>query len=210
MGNLGFTRLTTVQTWEKPPPPFYNIFCASSQGPDPNGILSWDSQMGVSKFPKLGLLQLEGPIILCANLWLGCGSKQSFSLHQELSNGMLHATYTQRNQVESGLLVVGSQIANLTPDLSFSYNLCFRCPNGSCEPILDIYVSISFQWYKELSNPMVFYPYNHILKIWESIGTPTPQMGVHLGVWRFIPRSMRCNYHASLLAYNLKSPLTLT
>jgi hypothetical protein len=29
--------------------------------------------------------------------------------------------------------------------------------------------------------------YNHSLNIQESIGTPTPKMGVHLGVWKFIP-----------------------
>jgi hypothetical protein len=30
-------------------------------------------------------------------------------------------------------------------------------------------------------------PWNHLLKIWESIKTPTPKVGVHLGVWGFIP-----------------------
>jgi hypothetical protein len=69
----------------------------------------------------------------------------------------------------------------------FGHNLRFKCPNGSCEPILDIYVSISFQWYKKIFNPMGFDPCNCSLKIWESIMTPTPKMGVHLGVWRFIP-----------------------
>jgi hypothetical protein len=29
--------------------------------------------------------------------------------------------------------------------------------------------------------------YNRLLKIWESIRTPTPKVGVHLGVWGFIP-----------------------
>jgi len=43
------------------------------------------------------------------------------------------------------------------------------------------------QWYKELFNSMGFDPCNRPLKIWESIGTPIPKMGVHLGVWRFNP-----------------------
>jgi hypothetical protein len=43
---------------------------------------------------------------------------------------MSHVTCTQGNWVESQLLVVGSQTVNLTPDLSFGHNLCFRCPNG--------------------------------------------------------------------------------
>jgi hypothetical protein len=33
---------------------------------------------------------------------------------------------------------------------------------------------------------MGFDPYDHSLKIQESIGTPIPQVEVHLGVWRFI------------------------
>jgi len=41
---------------------------------------------------------------------------------------------------DSQLLVVGSQIDNLILDLSFGHNLCFECPNGSCDPILDIYI----------------------------------------------------------------------
>jgi hypothetical protein len=106
--------------------------------------------------------------------------------------------------------MVGSQFGNLTPDTSFDHNLCFKCPNGSCKPNLDIYVPRAFQWYKELFNPMCFDPFHGFLKIWESIGTPTPKVGVHLGVWRFNsptlpysqhPGSMKCDSRASLLAY---------
>jgi len=143
------------------------------------------SQMGVSKFPKLGLLRLWGPIPLCAYLRLKWHLKQSYSPCWELFNGMLHATCTQGNRVDPRLLVVGNQIVNLTPSLSFGHNLCFRCPNGSCKPILDIYVSIIFQWYKKLFNPIGFDLCNRSLKIRESIMTPTPQMGAHLGMWRF-------------------------
>jgi hypothetical protein len=34
---------------------------------------------------------------------------------------------------------------------------------------------------------MGFDPWNCSTKIWESIRTPTPKVGAHLGVWRFIP-----------------------
>jgi hypothetical protein len=34
---------------------------------------------------------------------------------------------------------------------------------------------------------MNFDPYNCLLKIRKSIGAPTPKMGIHLGVWGFIP-----------------------
>jgi hypothetical protein len=70
------------------------------------------------------------------------GPKQSCSFCWNLYNSMSQATCTQRSQGDSQLLMVKSQIANLTPGLSFGYNLCFRCPNGSYEPILDIYISI--------------------------------------------------------------------
>jgi hypothetical protein len=71
--------------------------------------------------------------------------KKSCRPRQEIFNSMFHVASTQGNQVDSGLLVVVSQIVNLTPGPSFAHNLCFRCPNGQCEPILDIYASINFQ-----------------------------------------------------------------
>ncbi len=123
----------------KPPPSPYSILCASPWGQHPNGIL-----LGVPKFPKLGLLRLWGPITFCVHLWLRWGLKQSCNPHWELSNGMSYATCTQENQGDSRLLVVGSQIVNSTPGPSFGHNMCFRCPNGSCEPISDIYVPRAF------------------------------------------------------------------
>ncbi len=71
---------------------------------------------------------------------------------------MWHATYTWINQGDSWLLMVGSEIGNLTPNPSFGYNLCFKYTNEPCEPILDIYIPRSFQWYNELFNPMGFDP----------------------------------------------------
>ncbi len=121
-----------------------------------------------------------------ANLRLRWGLKQSFSPCQNLSNDMLHVTYMQGNWADSQLLMVGNQIANLTHGRSFGNNLCFKCPNGSCKHILDIYVSITFQWYKELFNPMGFDLCNRSLKIHESIGIPIPKVRAHLGVWGFI------------------------
>ncbi len=167
--------------------PSYSIFYAWPWGQHPNVILSRDSRMGVSKFPKLGLLWLWRRITLCEDLRLRWGLKKICNLHWELFNIMWYATCTQGNWGDFWLLVVESQIGHLTPDLSFGHNLCFRYPNGSCEPILDIYVPRSFHWYKELFNPMNFDPYNCPLKTRESIGTLTPKVGVRLGVWRFIP-----------------------
>jgi hypothetical protein len=118
--------------------PPYSILCAWPQDQHPNVILSWHSQVGVPKFPKSRLLQLWRPITFCANLRLRWGLKKRCTHCRKLSNGMWHATCMQGNQGNSGLLVVGNQIANLTPGPSFGHNLCFKYPNGSCEPILNI------------------------------------------------------------------------
>jgi hypothetical protein len=212
-GQFGLTRLTTARTWGKPPPSPYSILCTSLQGSHPNGFLSQDSHLGIPKLPTLGFLRLWGLITLCVDLRLRWCLNQSYSPRQEFSNGMSHATCMQGNLVDSWFLMVKSQTANLSSNPSFGHNLCFRCPNGSCEPILDIYVSIAFQWYKKLVNEMGFDPYDRTLKIWESTGTPTPKMGVPLGMWGSIPSHSLAPLGAcgmtlnSLLARNLATTL---
>ncbi len=138
--------------------------------------------MEVPKFSQLGLPRLWGPITLCVDIQLRWGLKQSYSPFWQLFNGFSYTTCTQGNLDDSRLLMVGSQIANLT----FGYNLWIKCPNRSCELILDIYVPRDFQWYKELHNPMGFDLFNWFLKIQKSTGTPTPKVRVHLGMWGFI------------------------
>jgi hypothetical protein len=54
----------------------------------------------------------------------------------------------------------------------FCHNLCCKCSNESCEPILNIYTSISFWWDKELFNVRCFDPCNCFMKFWESQQTP--------------------------------------
>jgi len=135
---------------------------------------------------------------LRVDLQLRWGLKRSCSPCQDLFNDMSHTTYTQGKWGDSWLLVIANQIVNLTLDPSFDYNLCFRCPNGSCEPILDIYIPRSFQWYKELFNLLGFDPYNCSLKIWEFTRTPTSEVEVPLGVWGFIP-----SHFPSLLGFPL-------
>jgi hypothetical protein len=131
-------------------------------------------------------LRLWGPITLRADLRLRWSLKQSCILRRELFKGVFHATCMQGNRVDSRLLVVGSQTANLTLGISFGHKLHFRYPNGSCEPILDICVLKVFQGYKEHLKPLSFDPLNHLLKIWESIGTPSLKVGVASGVWGFV------------------------
>jgi hypothetical protein len=167
--------------------PLYSIFYVYPWDQHPNVILSRDSQVGVPKFPQLGLPQLWGPMILREDLRLRWGLKKNYNFHREISNGISHAIWTQGNRGNFWLLVVGNQIANLTPDPSFGPNLCFRCPNGLYRPILNIQVPRDFQWYKKLLNPLGFDPCSYSLKIQESTRTPTPKVEAPLGVWGFIP-----------------------
>jgi hypothetical protein len=51
--------------------PPYNILCASSPHLHPNGIFSWDSQSGVPKLSRFGLLRLWAFITSCSDLRLG-------------------------------------------------------------------------------------------------------------------------------------------
>jgi hypothetical protein len=113
-------------------------------------------------------------IILCSDLRLGWIPKQTCSSPRELSNSVSYSTCTHPGWVDSQLLVVESQTASLTLDLSFCRNLCYRCPNGPCEPIFDIYTLLVFQWHKE--TPMRgFDPCNRTLKFRESWKTPKSQ-----------------------------------
>ncbi len=153
--------------------PPYSIICVALRHPHPNGFLSRDSQGRVLKLSRFGLPGLWELITPSSDLWLGWGLKQTCSSPQELSNSVSHSTYTHRSWVDSRLLVVGSQIVNLTPGPSFDHNLCCKCPKGSCKAIFDIYTSRPFQWYKEHLKVRCFDPYNWALKFWESQRTPS-------------------------------------
>ncbi len=185
-GNFRLIRFTTAGLGGSHHLPPYSILCASPWGPHPNGLFVSGLPKGSLETAKVGLPQLCKAIISCSYLQSGWGLKKSCSSYRDLSNGVLHSIFTHGSWVDSWLFVVGSQTASLTPGLSFCHNLYCRCPNGSCEPILDIYTLIAFQWYKELLNARCFDLYNCSLKVQKSTGTPTPKRKAHLGVWVFL------------------------
>ncbi len=140
-------------------------------------------------------------ITLCSDLGLGWGLKQTCSSHREISSNVSHFTCMHQDWVDSRLLVVRSQTASLTPSLSFCHNLCCKCPNGSCEIIFDIYISIVFQWYKEHHNARCFDPCNQTLKFQESRWTPKSpfkecEFHFHtlpkVGLRQFVPLDIWC------------------
>jgi hypothetical protein len=110
----------------------------------------------------------------CPDLGSGRGLNQSCSPQRELSNTMSHSRSACREQVDSRLLVVGSQTASLTPGPSFAHNLGCRCPNDQCEAIFDIYVSRLFQWHQKRFNARCFGPCCRALNNRESRRTPNP------------------------------------
>jgi len=124
--------------------PPYSILCDSPQSPHPNGYFSRDSRAGIPKSRQMGLPGLWSLITLRADLRSRCGLKQSCSSRRELSKAMSYSRIGHRKKVDSRLFVVGSQIGSSTPGPSFGHNLCFRCPNEQCEPILNIYASRAF------------------------------------------------------------------
>jgi len=71
-------------------------------------------------------------------------------------------THVIRNN--SQLLWSGIKLNTSTPSPSFGHNLCCKYSNESHEPILNIFVSRTFQWYK-IFNPMNFDPSNCSLNI---------------------------------------------
>jgi hypothetical protein len=156
--------------------PSYSILCVVPPRPHPSGSLSRDSQSGVSKLSRFRLLELWAIITSRLDLWSGRGLNQSGSSLRELFNSMLHSFNARWDRVDSRLLVVGSQVANLILGPSFAHNLGCRCPNGSCEAILDIYTSRTFQWYQEHSNARCFDPWNQALNFQESQRTLSPAL----------------------------------
>ncbi len=125
--------------------PPYSILCNSPRRLHPNGSFSRDSQVGVPKLSRVGVPELWELISPDCRVRSRQDLNQSCSSPQELSNdGVSHSRIERREEVYSRLLVVGSQIATLTPGLSFAHNLGCKCSNGSCEAILDIYTSRPF------------------------------------------------------------------
>jgi hypothetical protein len=96
--------------------PPYNILCNSPPRPHPNGTFSRDSQGGVLKLSQFGFSGLWASITSFSDLRLGWGLKQSCSSLWELLNAMSNSSCRRRIQVDSWLLVVGSQTTNLTFD----------------------------------------------------------------------------------------------
>jgi hypothetical protein len=129
----------------------------------------------------IGVPRLWALITPDCRVWSRRGLNQSCSPRRDLSNAMSHSQFGGWKEVDSRLLVVGSQTASLTPGPSFAHNLGCRCPNGQCEAIFDIYASRPFQWHQEHPQFKVFWPLLSNSKhsgVPEDSKSPTLGMGV--------------------------------
>jgi len=124
------------------------------------------------KYPGSGLPGLWEGITPRPDLGLRRGLNRSCSPRRDLSNDVSHSQFGLWEEVDSRLLVVGSQTANLTPGPSFAHNLGDRCPNAQCEVIFDMYASRPFQWHQKHPNARCFGPCCRALNIRESRRTP--------------------------------------
>jgi hypothetical protein len=80
--------------------PPYSILCVVPPHPHPNGFYSQDSQGGVPKLSRFGLLGLWEIITPSSNLWLGWGLNQTCSSPRKLSNSVSHSTCTHQGRAE--------------------------------------------------------------------------------------------------------------
>jgi hypothetical protein len=124
----------------------------------------------------VGVPGLQELITPDCKVWLRRGLNQSCNPCRDLFNDISHSQFGGREDVDSRLLVVGSQTASLTPGPSFAHNLGYKCPNGQCEAIFDIYASRPFQWHQKHLNARCFEPCCRTLNIRESRRTPSPQL----------------------------------
>jgi hypothetical protein len=127
-------------------------------------------------FVPAGLPELQTAITLDCRVGSRRGLNRSCIPRRDLSNAVSHSRFECREGINSRLLVVGSEIANLTPGPSFAHNLGCKCPNCQCEGIFDIYVSRPFQRHHEQPNARCFAPCYRALNIRESRRTPNSQL----------------------------------
>jgi hypothetical protein len=120
----------------------------------------------------VGVLGLWTLVTPDCRVWSRRGLNHNCSPRRDLFNAMLHSQFGGWEKVDSRLLVVGSQIASLTPDPSFAHNLGCICSNDQCEAIFDIYASRPFQWHQEYLHARCFGPCCWVLNIRKSRRTP--------------------------------------
>jgi hypothetical protein len=134
MGKFGLTRFITARTWGSHHLSPYSTICASTR-PTSKWYFVPGLPNGSTKIRKVESLATLGSHNFVCRPLIELRSKAKLyplsRFFQQYVARHLHAR-------KSGRFPTFNQTTNLIPDLSFGHNLCFRCINGSCEPILDI------------------------------------------------------------------------
>jgi len=159
--------------------PPYSILCNAPQGYIQMALFPGTPKLksrNCSETVPVGVPGLWMLITPNCRVWSQQCFNQSCSPHRDLSNAMYHSQFKGREEVDSRLLMVGSQTTNLTPGPSFAHNLGCKCPKVQCKAIFDIYASRPFQWHQEHLNARCFGPCCRTINIWKSQRTPNPQL----------------------------------
>ncbi len=156
--------------------PPYSILYVAPPRPRSSDSLSRDSQSGVPKLSQFGTLRTLGHHNFSPQPPIGTRSKPIFYLSSRAFQR--YVALPHRTSGSDRFLTFCGRESNCQFDfgLSFAHNLGCRCPNDSCEAILDIYTSRPFQWYQEHFNARFFDACNQALNFRESQRTPNPQL----------------------------------
>jgi len=133
-GNLDYLTHHGPDSGEATTFPPYSIFCSSPSRLHPNGLFFQDSQVGVPKLSRVGVSGLLTATAPHPELKSGRALNQSCSSRPELSNAMLHSLRRRREEVDSRLLVVGSQTGSLTPGPSLPITCAADVQMGNARP----------------------------------------------------------------------------
>jgi hypothetical protein len=130
---------------------------------------------GSPKIPKVEIPATLGFITLYVNLPLRWGLKKSCSFHRELSNSMSHATCRHGNQGDSWLLMVGSQIVNLTFALLLAITCVWSFQIGHASPFETSTLQEFFHDIKNVSIQWVLTPTIFLWRFRSPLGLQFPK-----------------------------------
>jgi hypothetical protein len=149
-------------------------------------FFSLDSQMGVPKLRLLLSQSFRHSYLPQINFLLHARAL-CYSPQKDLSNNVSHALTGDHSTLTLRGFVVGNQVHNLVPILSFDHNSCISYLNEQWEGTWGIYTSRTFQWYPKVPIWCLFTFLTKAMNIQDSRMSATPKVGVHLGVIGFHP-----------------------
>jgi hypothetical protein len=115
-------------------------------------------------------------ITLDCKVWSRRGLNQTCSPRRDLSNDVSHFQFGGREEVDSRLLVVESQMLVWLPAFLLPITWAIDVQMTNARPFSISTLQDLFQWHQEHLNARCFGPCCRTLNIWESRRTPNPQL----------------------------------